>query len=202
MPTLKHKVTLREKHAEIVTSLKEPTPKRGNNWWIWISTIIVVLLLCVGAYFLLNKENEEIIQPTEVTELVTSQPGEDNETNEPVISEGSNDNNESENYTDQEVVDVNNVEVATNENNSATVEDSPTANDNKTEQNIPSKQPSSSTTSNDVNSSELSGSLEQKARRVIRGDFGNGKVRKQKLGNEYQQIQDKVNEMYRLGNTY
>ena len=44
-----------------------------------------------------------------------------------------------------------------------------------------------------------SGTLEQKAIQVIRGDFGNGQVRKDKLGAEYAEIQAKVNEMYRKG---
>lgn len=41
--------------------------------------------------------------------------------------------------------------------------------------------------------------VEENARRVIRGDFGNGQVRKDKLGEAYSDIQRKVNEMYRKG---
>jgi hypothetical protein len=43
------------------------------------------------------------------------------------------------------------------------------------------------------------GTLEEKAKKVIRGDFGNGVDRKQSLGSEYVTIQQKVNEMYRNG---
>jgi FtsZ-interacting cell division protein ZipA len=46
------------------------------------------------------------------------------------------------------------------------------------------------------------GTLEEKARRVIRGDFGNGADRKKALGSEYREIQSKVNEMYRNGQVY
>lgn len=42
-------------------------------------------------------------------------------------------------------------------------------------------------------------SVEAKAKQVIRGIYGNGFVRKQKLGNDYAEIQGKVNEMYRNG---
>ena len=45
----------------------------------------------------------------------------------------------------------------------------------------------------------VSVSVEEKARQVIRGDYGNGNVRKQKLGEEYSEIQSAVNEMYRKG---
>ena len=41
--------------------------------------------------------------------------------------------------------------------------------------------------------------VEEKARKVIRGDYGNGNIRKQKLGEEYSEIQSAVNEMYRKG---
>lgn len=43
------------------------------------------------------------------------------------------------------------------------------------------------------------GDIQQKANDVIRGVYGNGQVRKNKLGHEYRAIQDKVNEMYRKG---
>ena len=45
----------------------------------------------------------------------------------------------------------------------------------------------------------INGSLEQKAIAVIRGTYGNGLERKQKLGDEYTVIQNKVNEMYHDG---
>lgn len=45
----------------------------------------------------------------------------------------------------------------------------------------------------------IPGSIEQKALDVIRGVFGNGQERKDKLGAEYAEIQKLVNEMYRTG---
>lgn len=44
-----------------------------------------------------------------------------------------------------------------------------------------------------------SGTLEQEAKYVIRGNYGNGADRKRALGSEYDAIQGKVNEMYRNG---
>ena len=61
-----------------------------------------------------------------------------------------------------------------------------------TESGTPKK---SSTSGNPV----ISGSIEQKAFDVIRGIYGNGQVRKDKLGAEYAEIQKLVNEMYRNG---
>ena len=50
-----------------------------------------------------------------------------------------------------------------------------------------------------VSSAPVSEDVEENARRVIRGEFGNGQVRKDKLGAAYSEIQGKVNEMYRQG---
>lgn len=41
--------------------------------------------------------------------------------------------------------------------------------------------------------------IEAKALQVIRGDFGNGLERKERLGSDYAVIQSKVNDMYRKG---
>ena len=43
------------------------------------------------------------------------------------------------------------------------------------------------------------GAVEEEAREVIRGKYGNGDVRKRNLGSRYAEIQSKVNEMYRNG---
>lgn len=50
-----------------------------------------------------------------------------------------------------------------------------------------------------VTSAPVSSDVEENARRVIRGDFGNGQERRDKLGSSYSEIQGKVNEMYRQG---
>lgn len=52
-----------------------------------------------------------------------------------------------------------------------------------------------------INSQQLvpTGSVEETARKVIRGFYGNGTDRKQNLGDRYAEIQSVVNEMYRKG---
>ena len=45
----------------------------------------------------------------------------------------------------------------------------------------------------------LTGDLEKDALTVIRGTFGNNPDRKRILGDKYQELQDKVNELYREG---
>lgn len=59
--------------------------------------------------------------------------------------------------------------------------------------NVKSQQQESNAESSSIDS------VEAKAKQVIRGIYGNGSVRKHKLGNDYAEIQGKVNEMYRNG---
>lgn len=49
------------------------------------------------------------------------------------------------------------------------------------------------------NNQNVKGDLEQEALSVIRGNYGNNPVRRRKLGERYQEIQDRVNQMYREG---
>lgn len=51
-------------------------------------------------------------------------------------------------------------------------------------------------------SAPIGGDVVENAKRVIRGDFGNGQERKDKLGSAYSEIQSKVNELYRSGRLY
>lgn len=46
---------------------------------------------------------------------------------------------------------------------------------------------------------QLGQTIDEQAQQVIRGDFGNGEERKQKLGGNYAAIQKRVNEMYKEG---
>lgn len=58
---------------------------------------------------------------------------------------------------------------------------------------------SNSTTCNN-NSSFADGSVEEEAWRTIRGDYGNGEERKVALGSRYNEIQSRVNAIYRERN--
>lgn len=65
-----------------------------------------------------------------------------------------------------------------------------------------STQPKQNNTATVVSvSAPLSGDVVENAKRVIRGDFGNGKERKDRLGDSYEEIQAKVNEIYHQKNS-
>lgn len=77
---------------------------------------------------------------------------------------------------------------ATNQNSVAT-----------TQGNQPSTNKPSPNVSSPSSATVTEGTLEQKAKDVIKGIYGNGADRKRALGSEYDAIQSKVNEMYRNG---
>lgn len=77
-----------------------------------------------------------------------------------------------------------------------------------TNSNTPSAEDSNSSTSDDTQTSEKTVSttnsssekaIEEKAKEVWNGVYGNGTERKNKLGSEYKAVQKRVNEMYRNG---
>ena len=63
----------------------------------------------------------------------------------------------------------------------------------------PTQQPKPEKTSQVSKLSNASGTIEEEAKNVIRGDYGCGLDRKKALGDRYKEIQRKVNEMYRKG---
>ena len=69
-------------------------------------------------------------------------------------------------------------------------------------QQTPSKQIDATNNKIAAASAPIGGDVVENAKRVIRGDFGNGQERKDKLGAAYSEIQRKVNEMYRQGHVY
>ncbi|MBR4886392.1 MAG: hypothetical protein IKU16_03815 [Muribaculaceae bacterium] len=50
-----------------------------------------------------------------------------------------------------------------------------------------------------VSSTTTATDIEEKAKSVIRGEFGNGQERKKRLGSDYSEVQKKVNEIYSKG---
>jgi hypothetical protein len=68
---------------------------------------------------------------------------------------------------------------------------------NSTNANTKINKNSSVSKNNDSSNSVNQGTIEEKAKQVMDGVFGNGTDRKSALGSEYEAIQAKVNEMYR-----
>lgn len=196
MVQLKKKVTLKTKRTDSDvkqdiqpknTVPQEPVNKTGGgnkrNLWVFLGIVVLAAILF---FVFVGKDNETSVQTNVAQNPVTAKA----DSIQPAKTEEI-----------AEKVDSTNVEKTDNKLNEeptkATAE-MPSAESNSKQSSKPDivKKKKKVQTSSAI---PVNGSLEQKAIAVIRGTYGNGLERKQKLGDEYTVIQNKVNEMYRDG---
>lgn len=181
---LKHKVQLRKKVEEPqpVAPTPEPAPVPApepettkSNKWIW--WVVGLIVLCIIGYFIFSKSDKE--QPaqteTEVVEEVTVNDGVDEAANQ---SEG--------------------VQDEVNAEEPEAIQTEQPAEEPKTEAPVTNVTPTP-IQSNTIESASVTNDVEAEAMKVIRGDYGIGQERKDKLGAKYQPIQNRVNELKREG---
>lgn len=204
MVKLKKKVTLKTKVTESSITPEstnvsgESRSNKGKKWFLLIALVIVAIV----AFLLLKPEDtndtDSVVKSEEATELLDQQ----------------------ENALKQDTIQVDSESISNKEDgkvlaNDNSISDGMNAGDVKS--NLPEeKEKVNVVTQNDIQSSSrttvsvekskeevvLLGTIDEKAIMVIRGDFGNGEERKNKLGSEYTVIQNRVNEMYNLGLVY
>lgn len=194
MVQLKKKVTLKTKKVDSDikqdiqskdTASQEPVKNSngGNKRNLWIFLGIIALVVILSFVFLGKNKGSKSQLPKDnggtVVKIDSIKPTEDNTETTDSISVTKEDSALKKNSVNLTP------EKSSNEDNSNNGSTTNVAKDELKPQNSSSE--------------PLNGSLEQKAIAVIRGTYGNGLERKQKLGNEYTVIQNKVNEMYRDG---
>jgi cytoskeletal protein RodZ len=161
-------------------------PKKNRLWiWLLLLAVAVVTVFCVKNCSSNSSENTEIESAADITtgQPATTSTEEIQSTDAESTTVGTDETMASE----ETVTPVNAEEVTTPQ-----AETKPAS--------TPASEPATEPTTSNVPVATLpQGNLEEKAKRVIRGDFGNGTERKQNLGSEYSAIQQKVNEMYREG---
>ncbi len=174
---LKRKVTLKRKGGE-----EETAPKKSKLWlWLLLLAVLAVVIVLFLKNSSSNGDESTGIEQTVEQPAVTS--------------------TKEVQGTEAEVTTVETDETQTSEETatSATVEEPITPQVETTPATTtpvaePAPQP---VVSNTPTVTLSQGNIEEKAKQVIRGNFGNGADRKQQLGNEYDAIQQRVNEMYR-----
>ena len=174
----------------------EPQNEKGGKSKLigGIAAIALVGLLGYGAYTLLpSSDNNSSSTTTEQVKNGT-------------IVDVNEDTKTTDNQSETETTDNDNSDSGTvtagETTNTPSNEETPNVQTTKPEQDMTAKSTNVKTNASKPSTNEpvnLSGTLEQTAKDVIRGNFGNGEVRKQKLGDQYSEIQNKVNEMYRNG---
>lgn len=190
-----------------------PQPKKKPNTGKVIGGLIAAAIIAGIFFFINNKESENSNDNTQ-TEAIAQNTENQNKGNNALAAENSNEDASAE----SKGVPANGSEAPVAENtdkypaNTTSSANHAKANDNQvaeqpTKQNPatiaePAQSKPAATQNTKPSSSTsvpVSGDVEENARRVIRGDFGNGQERKDKLGSSYSEIQDKVNEIYRQG---
>lgn len=211
------KVTLKRKQLEapVVAEPKQkpisPTPQLGKKSNTGkVIGVLVAAAIIAGIFFINNKEGEGG-NDSNPTEAIAQNTKDQNEGNDTPTAENSNEDASTESKGGSEAPVAKNTDKSpantTSSANHAKATDNLVA-EQPTKQNpatiaepAQSKPAATQTTkpSSSSTSAPVSGDVEENARRVIRGDFGNGLERRDKLGTSYSEIQGKVNEMYRQG---
>lgn len=209
------KVTLKRKQPEapVVAEPKQkpisPTPQLGKKSNTGkVIGVLVAAAIIAGIFFINNKEGEGG-NDSNPTEAIAQNTKDQNEGNDTPTAENSNEDASTESKGGSEAPVAKNTDKSpantTSSANHAKATDNLVA-EQPTKQNpatiaepAQSKPAATQTTkpSSSSTSAPVSGDVEENARRVIRGDFGNGLERRDKLGTSYSEIQGKVNEMYR-----
>ncbi len=191
-------------------------PNKKSNTGKIVGSIAVFAIIVAFFFFFTNKESENGNDNTQ-TEVIAQNLDNKEEGNEILAATTSN----KEVVAESEDVPASSSEVSVPGNTdespaSTTPEATPAkANDNQVGEQPSKRNPATiaepakpaqskptatqTTKPFSATSAPVSGDVEDNARRVIRGDFGNGQERKDKLGSSYSEIQGKVNEMYRQG---
>lgn len=210
------KVTLKRKQPEapVVAEPKQkpvsPTPQLGKKSNTGkVIGVLVAAAIIAGIFFFINNKEGEGGNDSNPTEAIAQNTKDQNEGNDTPTAENSNEDASTESKGGSEAPVAKNTDKSpantTSSANHAKATDNLVA-EQPTKQNpatiaepAQSKPAATQTTkpSSSSTSAPVSGDVEENARRVIRGDFGNGLERRDKLGTSYSEIQGKVNEMYR-----
>lgn len=181
----KRKFDLSKDNVVTSANTKENTPKPDDNSnnnkgkkWLWIIAVIVVLVLLV--WWLIPKSQDASSEEQQPTEDVTNTVDSTDPESPTDTSKGNTagDAQNPQNFDEPEVTsnpEPTPIELQQNEN----------------------EQPANTTVY--TGTSTISGDVEAEALKVIRGYYGIGQERKDKLGEKYKTIQTRVNELKREG---
>ena len=171
------------KSSNIQTDAKKKSPA--------LIITLALVIIGIGVFWFMNKNttNQNKLETAVSAEVQETAPSEAN-TRQTNQTTDSNNTNAGDNVQTGEVKST-----PTSSNVSPTTD---ATNPNSTERVTTKTNQNSTTTAAPSSNSVLPiGSIEEKARQVISGAFGNGADRKQALGEDYAEIQAKVNEIYK-----
>lgn len=193
----KPEVKIKEKSPVVEEPKAPPTPPTppeengGSKVWMWVVALIVVAVIaffgyksCSGSEIAKpgnDKDSISVVSDSTQTEKDDTVGTEKPESTDDGVAKESQDNGSETDIPATSNSQTNGAEVSKLDQKPVeSVSSAPTSIDKPVAQ-----------------TASVSGSVEEKARQVIRGDYGKGQERKDKLGAAYTEIQGKVNEIYR-----
>ncbi len=194
MVKLKRKVTIKTKHAVEETNVTtQPVGENGNEPksrkpWLWIAVAALVVIAGIIGFMQMNPSSGNDEGGGAVAAAADTTAAEKTDSAQTAAAQTEADSASASAGEDA----APGAEASAEATDNAAAPETTKANTATAQQN-----PSSETAA--APQSQSTGTVEDEARQVIRGVYGNGFVRKQNLGNRYAEIQGKVNEMYRNG---
>ena len=194
---IKRKVTLKEKQSD--THSDSPTPRKWPKFVIPIIAVAAIAVLAVAFWPKEDRFNGEQITQNAATDVQST----DTQDNTTATNNADDNSVEEESQTVEQVVDealtapAEDVSETKETVETTTAEPAvaqPTTNNTTPKPSSHSK-PANNTAPSHYTSGTLTGDVEEDAKAVIRGEFGNGADRGAALGNRYNEIQSKVNEI-------
>lgn len=219
MVSIKHKVTIKRKQPEVTPESKDDNnnglnleqpqpqkqPEKKSNAGKIVGGIAAAALIISGIYYFSSKDGNDVVDE----EMPTEQIVQDKET---VLSETRTSDTSTVPTEEDVATSSSEAECATHvgvdEGNVTTEMDKVSNLKSADQKQVDQIRPHITSTESikskqnkvmiaNTKSAPLGEDVVENAHRVIRGDFGNGQVRKDALGDKYQEIQNKVNEIYR-----
>ena len=230
MVELKKKVTLRTKASETPEEVQKPqvalkkkqpvsepvspTPptsggedesKGGKGKW-YAAALAGLLVLGGGGYYLSQQGDEgdapvaEVVEPAKSADVAG---GENTDANQDEQSTTNANDEVTDNTSNEAAEGGAPAQPGQSQGNATLAKDNATTSPatDVSVRNNPSTGGTVSQT-NTTPTASITGAVEEEAREVIRGKYGNGAVRKRNLGDRYAEIQSRVNEMYRNGQVH
>lgn len=223
MVSIKHKVTIKTKTApegtpptveSPVGSLtgRQPEVAPEANTGKIVAAIVAAVAIFVGIYFFGikgsdnadngNASTEQFAQAGELAQTETQPDNLDKaiQGNEAEIQDNSRTTAPAD--AQETPASDGNANVSGASNIGENLDEAPSINERvapKLAKPVASKSDANTAVKKSTATAPIGGDVVENAKRVIRGDFGNGQKRKDNLGSAYTEIQSKVNEMYRQG---
>lgn len=202
--------------VQLSASQQEPTPtpppptepttnakgsKGGVNWKEWLAAFVLATLLWGGYHLYSNSQGNDAdtttVAKTDSTDAQkdsTQTAQADSTTKVKPEADGNNVATETANETAAEGSSVSKATTPS----SNTSANNTTAN-TTTDQQTASTDNLGTSSTTEPTAAEPANSVQETAKDVIRGTYGNGVTRRHRLGSRYEEVQKRVNEMYRQG---